>query len=165
MKKITNNISFDVGLNKLFGYDKLFNNFVTLFNTNKLPKVLILTGDKGIGKFTFVFHFINFVLSKQDSALYDKENFSIQFNSEIIKKIKSNVAQNFNYLGCEKPSNVEDSLRKMLNHNGPVIMDMITDKAENVYPMIPAGAAHYELKLNPDSPDIKVDKDLAARQV
>ena len=58
MKKITNNISFDESLNKLFGYDKLFNNFVTLFNTNKLPKILILTGDKGIGKFTFIFHFI-----------------------------------------------------------------------------------------------------------
>ncbi len=114
MKKITNNISFDEGLNKLFGYDKLFNNFVTLFNTNKLPKVLILTGDKGIGKFTFVFHFINFVLSKGIKATYDKENFSIQFDSDIIKKIKSNVEQNFNYLGCEKNSNVSvDSIREL----------------------------------------------------
>ncbi len=66
---------------------------------------------------------------------------------------------------CEKPNDVESALRTMLRHNGPVIMDMITDKAENVYPMIPAGAAHYELKLNPDSPDIKVDKEEAAKQV
>ena len=66
---------------------------------------------------------------------------------------------------CEKPNDVESSLKQMLDHDGPVIMDMITDKAENVYPMIPAGAAHYELKLNPESPDIKVDKKLAAKQV
>lgn len=66
---------------------------------------------------------------------------------------------------CEKPTNIDDALKQMLAHNGPVIMDMISDKAENVYPMIPAGAAHYELKLNPDSPDIKVDKEEAAKQV
>ena len=114
MKKTINNILFDESLNKLFGYNKLFNNFVTLYNNHKLPKILILTGDKGIGKFTFIFHFINFILSKQVKASYDKENFSIQFDSEIIKKIKSNVEQNFNYLGCEKPSNVSvDSIREL----------------------------------------------------
>ena len=114
MKKTINNILFNESLNKLFGYNKLFNNFATLYNNNKLPKVLILTGDKGIGKFTFIFHFINYVLSKQARSSYDKENFSIQFDSEIIKKIKSNVEQNFNYLGCEKPSNVSvDSIREL----------------------------------------------------
>ena len=114
MKKTINKILFDESLNKLFGYNKLFNNFKTLYKNNKLPKILILTGDKGIGKFTFIFHFINFILSKQAKASYDKENFSIQFDSEIVKKIKSNVEQNFNYLGCEKPSNVSvDSIREL----------------------------------------------------
>ena len=114
MKKTINNILFDESLNKLFGYNKIFNNFATLYNNNKLPKIIILTGDKGIGKFTFIFHFINFVLSNQTRASYDKENFSIQFDSEIIKKIKSNVEQNFNYLGCEKPYNVSvDSIREL----------------------------------------------------
>lgn len=66
---------------------------------------------------------------------------------------------------CENPKNIDEALKQMMETDGPVIMDMITDKAENVYPMIPAGAAHYELKLNPDSPDIIVDKELAAKQV
>ena len=114
MKKIINKILFDESLNKLFGYNKLFNNFATLYNNNKLPKISILTGDKGIGKFTFIFHFINFVLSKQAKGSYDKENLSIHFDSENIKKIKSNVEQNYNYLGCEKPSNVSvDSIREL----------------------------------------------------
>ena len=114
MKKTINIILFDESLNKLFGYNKLFNNFVTLYNNHKLPKILMFTGDKGIGKFTFIFHFINFILSKQAKASYDKENFSIQFDSEIVKKIKSNVEQNFNYLGCEKPSIVSvDSIREL----------------------------------------------------
>ena len=98
MKKTINNIFFDEGLNKLFGYDKLFNNFVTLFNTKKLPKVLILTGDKGIGKFTFIFHFINFVLSKQTKSSYDKENFSIQFDSDIIMGVEQKVIDEVNDL-------------------------------------------------------------------
>ena len=114
MKKTINKILFDESLNKLFGYNKLFNNFATLYNNNKLPKISILTGDKGIGKFTFIFHFINFVLSKQAKGSYDKENLSIHFDSENIKKIKSNVEQNYNYLGCEKPSNVSvDSIREL----------------------------------------------------
>jgi acetolactate synthase-1/2/3 large subunit len=66
---------------------------------------------------------------------------------------------------CDKPKNIDEALKQMIDHDGPVIMDMVTDKAENVYPMIPAGAAHYELKLNPDSPDIIVDAAEAAKQV
>jgi acetolactate synthase-1/2/3 large subunit len=66
---------------------------------------------------------------------------------------------------CEKPSDVESMFKKMMEFDGPVVMDMLTDKAENVYPMIPAGAAHYEMKLNPESPDVKVDAAEAAKQV
>lgn len=77
------------------------------------------------------------------------------------------LAESFGIKGmrCEKPADVESTLEEFLNSKEPVVLDMITDKAENVYPMIPAGAAHYEIKLNPDSPDIVVDKALAAKQV
>ena len=36
----------------------------------------------------------------------------------------------------------------MLNHDGPVVMDVRVDKLENVFPMISAGAAHNDMKLN-----------------
>jgi acetolactate synthase-1/2/3 large subunit len=77
------------------------------------------------------------------------------------------LAESFGIKGirCKTPNNVEAALKEMLEHDGPVVMDMLTDKAENVYPMIPAGAAHYEIKLNPESPDIKVDAAEAAKQV
>ena len=35
----------------------------------------------------------------------------------------------------------------MIGHDGAVIADICVDKTENVYPMIPAGAAHHEMKL------------------
>ena len=32
----------------------------------------------------------------------------------------------------------------------PVIVDVLIDKAENCFPMIPSGAAHYDMLLGPD---------------
>ena len=44
---------------KLFGYDKYFNDFFNLYDKSKFPKVSLLSGDKGLGKYTFIFHLIN----------------------------------------------------------------------------------------------------------
>ncbi len=38
----------------------------------------------------------------------------------------------------------------MIAIKGPVIVDVAVDKAENCFPMIPAGAAHYDMLLGPD---------------
>ena len=40
---------------ELIGYDEHFNNFVALNHKKKLPKVIMLTGKKGIGKSTLIF--------------------------------------------------------------------------------------------------------------
>ena len=113
--KNTKNYIFPENIsNKLYGFNNLFNNFESLFKNNKLPKILLLTGDKGIGKFTFIFHFINFLLSKKNNSSYDKDNFSFQSNNEISNRIKLNIDQNFNYLGCEKPYNTSiDTIREL----------------------------------------------------
>ncbi len=62
------------------------------------------------------------------------------------------LAECFGMLGmrCSKPREVEATLRKMIDHPGPVLVDMVVDPGENVYPMIPAGAAHNELILGPE---------------
>jgi len=46
------------------------------------------------------------------------------------------------------PNELKSSIQEMLNHDGPVLMDVCVDKMENVFPMIPAGAAHNEMKFN-----------------
>lgn len=53
-------------------------------------------------------------------------------------------------LRCDKPQDVDKTIKEMLSIKGPVIVDMRVDQNENVYPMIPAGAAHYELLLGPE---------------
>ena len=47
----------------LFGLEKELKNIIQLYKISKLPKVLMLSGEKGIGKFTLVFHFLAYQYS------------------------------------------------------------------------------------------------------
>ena len=76
------------------------------------------------------------------------------------------LAKAFGFTGirCKDPKEVKNSIKKMLETEGPVLLDMHVDKAENVYPMIPAGAAHYEIELGPED-KIEVDEEAARMRV
>ena len=77
---------------KLLSYENNFKNFHTLYKEKKLPKVIMISGEKGIGKFTFINHFIISLLDKNN---YNFKNLSISSKSttykEIISKTSSNV--------------------------------------------------------------------------
>ena len=62
------------------------------------------------------------------------------------------LAESFGWLGvrASRPDEVDDVIRRMIEHDGPVLADIRVDKMENVFPMIPAGAAHHEMKLSGD---------------
>jgi acetolactate synthase-1/2/3 large subunit len=51
-------------------------------------------------------------------------------------------------LRAAKPDEVDRVIEEMIGHDGPVIADICVDKNENVFPMIPAGAGHHEMKLS-----------------
>ncbi len=46
-----------------------------------------------------------------------------------------------------KKSEVEEALVEMINHKGPYILDAVIVREENVYPMVPAGAAINNMLL------------------
>ncbi|MFL2769861.1 MAG: acetolactate synthase 3 large subunit [Rhodospirillaceae bacterium] len=48
------------------------------------------------------------------------------------------------------PSGVDDTIKKMMAIDGPVIVDVCVDQKENCFPMIPSGAAHNEMLLGPE---------------
>ncbi len=54
---------------------------------------------------------------------------------------------------CKDPAKLDDSIAEMMSHPGPVVADIWVDQNENVYPMIPAGAAHHDLVLGPEEAD------------
>ena len=96
MKIKENNINIIKPENQLslFGYDDYFDSWIRLFNNKKLPNCILLSGPKGLGKATFVYHFVNFILSSDESNEYlinkhmiNKNNFSynqIISNTQII---------------------------------------------------------------------------------
>ena len=60
------------------------------------------------------------------------------------------LAESFGIKGIRisDPKKLQDGILEMINHKGPVIVDVCVDEKENVFPMIPAGAAHNEMKLS-----------------
>jgi len=75
------------------------------------------------------------------------------------------LAESYGHVGMriEKPADVEGALREAFAmKDRAVFMDFITDRTENVYPMIMAGKGHNEMHLPPechiDNPD---DRELA----
>jgi acetolactate synthase-1/2/3 large subunit len=45
---------------------------------------------------------------------------------------------------------LDDTIRRMIETPGPVIVDVAVDPKENCFPMIPSGAAHNEMLLGPE---------------
>jgi acetolactate synthase-1/2/3 large subunit len=62
------------------------------------------------------------------------------------------LAEAFGAVGlrAERPEDVDGLIHEMIKVKKPVIADVVVDRAENVYPMIPGGAAHNEIKLSPE---------------
>ena len=50
----------------------------------------------------------------------------------------------------ERPDEVDDAIREMIDTQSAVILDVVVDQAENCFPMIPSGAAHNEMLLGPE---------------
>jgi acetolactate synthase-1/2/3 large subunit len=61
------------------------------------------------------------------------------------------LAEAFGAVGLRatKPSEVDDLIEEMLKVDKPVIADVLVDKEENCFPMIPSGSAHNEMLLGP----------------
>lgn len=62
-------------------------------------------------------------------------------------------------LRAKKPADVDATLKQAMAIDGPVLVELTTDPKENVFPMIPAGAAHNEILLGPNDRQAHQDKD------
>jgi len=56
-------------------------------------------------------------------------------------------------IDVESPDQVLPSLEEASNINGPVVINFHVDKGENVWPMVPAGAANSEMQLKQSESD------------
>tara|TARA_B100001175_G_C19471240_1_gene621870 strand:- start:734 stop:1678 length:945 start_codon:yes stop_codon:yes gene_type:complete len=86
---------------QLFGHDDTFYNLTKLYENGQFPKVNLISGEKGIGKFTLIFHLIIYFFSKIQKKHYNLNNKTIDKDNLILNKIKSNTFQNFFYFPNE----------------------------------------------------------------
>ncbi len=88
--------------------DKL-NFLINLYNLKKFPKVLMLSGKKGIGKFTLVNHFLNYVYDRDH---YDVKNRTINNQTKFYKEYSNNIFSNIIYLSGDNFKNIKiDDIR------------------------------------------------------
>ena len=48
---------------------------------------------------------------------------------------------------CEHKGDVEKTVKEMLAHKGPVVVDFFVEPNEHVYPMVPSGKGLHEMEL------------------
>ena len=77
---------------------------ITLYELKKFPRVLMLSGNKGIGKFTIINHFLNYVYAKEN---YDLKNYIINNETNFYKQYVSEVFQNIIHLSGNNYKNVK----------------------------------------------------------
>jgi acetolactate synthase-1/2/3 large subunit len=87
---------------------------------------------------------------RQWQEMFHGNRYSESYMDSLPDFVKLAEAYGMKGLRCEKVADVDKTIKEMLAIKGPVIVDMMVDQNENVYPMIPAGAAHYELLLGPE---------------
>ena len=80
---------------KLFLYDQYFKLFIKLYKNNLLPNKILLTGQSGLGKSTFAYHFINSILSDKEDFSYDFMNFTINPLNRSFRLINRQYHSNF----------------------------------------------------------------------
>ena len=62
------------------------------------------------------------------------------------------LAESFHAKGLRvtRPDDVDDVIEEMIATDGSVVVDVVVDPKENCFPMIPSGAAHYEMIMGPE---------------
>ncbi len=97
---------------------------------------------------------------RQWQEMFHGNRYSESYMDSLPDFVKLAEAYGIKGLRCEKLEEVDAKIEEMINHKGAVILDMVVDQNENVYPMIAAGAAHYELLLSPDQDAGELNKNL-----
>ena len=76
----------------LYGLDKYFDFLAKLYLANKIPKVLMLSGTKGVGKSTLTNHLMSFIFDKsnynfKEKKINNKSFFYKQYSSDVFSNI------------------------------------------------------------------------------
>jgi len=80
---------------RLFGFRNHFNSFIKLYEKKELPNSILLSGSKGLGKSTFAYHIINYLLSKNEERQYSIKDLVIDETNLSYRLLSANTHPNF----------------------------------------------------------------------
>jgi acetolactate synthase I/II/III large subunit len=102
---------------------------------------------------------------RQWQQLLHGERYSHSYSASLPDFVK--LAEAYGALGlrAERPEELDDAIRQMIDTPRPVIFDCRVERAENCLPMIPSGKAHNEMILPADAADLGSVIDEAGRRL
>ena len=103
---------------------------------NKLPVKIILLNN----------HFLGMVRQWQQLFFEKRYSFTELQNPDFIT-----IAKGFGIDGhkVEVRDNLESGINKMIEHDGPYLLEVVIEKEDNVFPMVPTGASVSDIMLEP----------------
>ncbi len=104
---------------RLYGLDNYFNELIKLYKEGNYPNKILLSGQKGIGKSTLAFHFINYVLTINEDYNYDVKNHNINIESSIFKTIQNKSNSNLKIIDA-----YDDKISININQIRELILDL-----------------------------------------
>ena len=87
---------------------------------------------------------------RQWQELLHEKNYSESYSEALPDFIKLAEAYGCKGIMAEKPSELDEKIKEMLQFDGPVIFDCRVDPNENCFPMIPSGKPHNQMILGPN---------------
>ena len=86
---------------------------------------------------------------RQWQELLHEKNYSESYSEALPDFIKLAEAYGCKGIKAEKPDELDEKIKEMVQFDGPVIFDCRVDPNENCFPMIPSGKPHNKMILGP----------------
>ena len=90
---------------------------------------------------------------RQWQELLHEKNYSESYSEALPDFVKLAEAYGCKGIKADNPNDLDNKIKEMINHNGPVIFDCQVDPNENCFPMIPSGKPHNQMILGPNDKD------------
>ncbi|MCB2106888.1 MAG: acetolactate synthase 3 large subunit, partial [Rhodobacteraceae bacterium] len=88
---------------------------------------------------------------RQWQELLHGGRYSESYTDSLPDFVKLAEAYHCTGLRVTDPAKVDDTIKQMMEIDGPVLVDVAVDQKENCFPMIPSGKPHNEMLLGPES--------------
>ena len=86
---------------------------------------------------------------RQWQELLHEKNYSESYSEALPDFIKMAEAYGCKGIKADKPDELDEKIKEMVEFDGPVIFDCRVDQNENCFPMIPSGKPHNQMILGP----------------